>query len=110
MSTVNIVQNYCLFQSLNDYIYIEVRLLRENILSVIISLNLQVNLLQNLMSVEHVILSIYTFLKNIKYLKSCARILKIILLTKCKDSLTQAFYMLYNRQIRFKEQMSAFLY
>ena len=77
--------------------YIKVRLLKENILSAVISLNLQINLLQNLMSVEYIISSIYIFLKNTKYLKSCIRILKNILSTKCKDSVTQTFYTLYNK-------------
>ena len=110
VSTVNILQSHCSFWLLNDCTYVKARLLKEDILPAVISLNPQINLLQNLMFIEHIILSIYTFLKDTKYLEPCVRILKDILLIKCKDSLTQAFHILHNRQLTLKEQMSVFLY
>ena len=109
-STVNILQGRCPFRSLDDRTYVEARLLKGDILPAVISSDPQINLLQNLMSVEHTIPSIYTFLEDTKYLEPCARILKDILPTKCKGSLAQAFHTLHNGQLTLKEQMSAFSY
>lgn len=107
---VHLLQRRCSFRSLNDRAYIEARLLREDILSTVRSSNLQRTLLQRILSIEHIIPSIHTFLEKIKWLESSAAILKNILLIKCKNSLAQAFRALHNKQTRLKEQTSAFSY
>ncbi len=107
---VHLLQRRCSFRSLNDRAYIEARLLREDILPTVRSSDLQRTLLQRILSIEHIIPSIHTFLEKIKWLESSAAILKGILLIKCKNSLAQAFRALYNEQTRLKEQTSAFSY
>jgi len=110
VNTVHILQGRCSFQSLNDRTYVEAELFKEDIFSAVRSSDLQKGLLEQILSVEHIIPFIYTFLEETKCLKPGARILKNILSTKCKDSLAQAFCVLHNRQARLKEQTGAFLY
>lgn len=107
---VHLLQRRCSFRSLDDRAYIEARLLREDILSTVRSSNLQRTLLQRILSIEHIIPSIHTFLEKTKWLESSAAILKDILLIKCKSSLAQVFRALHNEQTRLKEQTSAFSY
>lgn len=109
-NTVHILQGCCPFQSLNDRTYIEAGLSKEDIFSAVRFPDLQKGLLERILSVEHTIPFIYTFLKETKCLEPGARILKNILLTKCKGSLAQAFRALHNGQARLKEQTGAFLY
>ncbi len=109
-NTVHLLQGRCPFRSLNDRAYIEARLLRGDILPAVRSPDLQRTLLQRILSVEHTIPSIHTFLEETKWLEPGAAILKGILPTKCKGSLAQAFRALHNGQTRLKEQTSAFSY
>jgi hypothetical protein len=44
-------------------------------------------MLEYIYSIKYVIITIYTFLEDTKYLEPCIRILKKVLLGKSKDSL-----------------------
>jgi len=109
-NTVHILQGRCPFRSLDDRTYVEAGLSRGDIFPAVRSPDLQKGLLERILSVEHTIPSIYTFLEETKCLEPGARILKNILPTKCKGSLAQAFRALHNGQARLKEQTGAFSY
>lgn len=110
VNTVHVLQGRCPFRSFDDRAYVEARLLKGEILPAVRSPDLQKELLQRILSVEHTIPSIYTFLEETKWLEPGAGILKGVLPTKCNGSLAQAFRALHNGQTRLKEQMSAFSY
>ena len=109
-TTVYVLQGRCPFWSLDDCAYVEARLLKGDILPGVRSPDLQKMLLVRIMSVEHTIPSIHTFLEGTKWLEPGAAILKGIVPTKCMGSLAQAFRALHNGQTRLKEQTSAFSY
>ena len=109
-NTVRMLQGRCPFRSLSDRTYIETMLLNEELLQGVGSSNLPKTLLQRVMSVEHTIPSIHTFLEGVKWLEPASTTLKSILPTKCTGSLAQAFRALHNGQTKVKEQTSAFSY
>ena len=60
--------------------------------------------------IPHMISSIYTFLKNIKYLKPCAKVMKCLLSVKFKGSICQAFRQQHTGQTQCQIQVTEYSY
>ena len=60
--------------------------------------------------ISHMISSLYTFLKNIKYLELCAKIMKCLLLVKFKGSICQAFRQQHTGQTQCQIQVTEYSY
>lgn len=96
--------------SLKDHTHIQSRFLTEDVLSVIKADDEQSQIFDHACLIEHVISFIHMFLKDMKYLELSVRILKKLLLRKCKDFMSQHFSALHSEQTKVKMQMSEFIY
>jgi len=83
-------------------------MLKGDILPAIKSWEQRSAILERIYSVEYIIPSIYTFLKDTKYLELGAKILKKILPVNYKYSIAQAFGSLYNGQPGLKLQQQEY--
>lgn len=109
-NTVAILQGWCPLLSLEDRAHVQSRFLTEDVLPAVKADDEQSQVFNCACSIEHVIPSIHTFLEDMKYLEPSTRILKKLLLGKCKDSMSQHFSALHSEQTKVKVQMSEFTY
>jgi len=83
--------------TLKDSYFIEQLLLQQKIFFFDVFNSKRLSILLRLQFVRHIIFSLYIFLENIKYLNSCIKIIKFILLLNFKDSLRKDFTHQHNK-------------
>src|SRR6266536_4374552 len=84
------------------------RILLDKLFPAIKDDNIRLQIFNHLYSIKNNIISIYIFIQDTKYVESYTRILKQLLPSKYKNSLSQHFQALYNRQTTIKIQTSEF--
>jgi hypothetical protein len=72
--------------------------------------DIRTQLFERLCTIKHVIISIYTFLEDTKYLEPCLRILKKILPSKSKGSLSAHYAALHSGQRNARVQTAEFTF
>ena len=72
--------------------------------------DIRAQIFDRLCSMKQIIISIYTFLENTKYLELCAKILKRLLPDKYKNSISKHFQALHTGQSSIKIQTSEFAF
>ncbi len=77
-------------------------MLASDILLAVIANNQQLRIFDRICSIEYIILFIYTFLEDTKYLEPPIRILKELLPGKYKGFISQYFSALYSGQTKVK--------
>lgn len=109
-NTVAILQGRCPSLSSEDRAHIQIRMLAGDVLPAVTADDQRARIFDRACSIEHVILSIHTFLEDTKYLEPPARILKELLPGKCKGSMSQHFSALHSGQTKVKVQMSEYTF
>ncbi len=110
VNVIAILQSCCFLQSLKDRAHIQIRMLADNVFLTITADDQRSWIFDHAYSIEHVILLIHIFFKDIKYFESLARILKKLLLSKCKNFMSQHFNALHSEQMKMKMQMSEYIF
>ena len=72
--------------------------------------NIRTQIFERLCTIKHVIISIHTFLEDTKYLEPCSRILKKLLPSKCKGSLSEHYAALHSGQRNARVQTAEFTF
>lgn len=103
VTIVQFLENRC-SQNEIDRVFIQSH--RHDIFSTIQNVNQKNNIWINIMSIDSVIFFIFIFLKNIKHLEICVKILKQLLSSSFQKTIHQTFYRLHNDQKTFKIQMT----
>jgi len=109
-NTVAILQGRCPSRSSEDRVHVQIKMLAGDVLPAVTADDQRSRIFDRACSIEHVILSIHTFLEDTKYLEPPARILKELLPGKCKGSMTQHFSALHNGQTKVRVQMSEYTF
>lgn len=89
--TIISFQDRCLFYFSKNLILIEIQLLRREIFSCVRFDDYRISILRRLSELKYLISIIHTFLKDIKYIESCAKIMKSLLSYDFKDFIHQEF-------------------
>ena len=79
---------------------------RQSLFSTFQNVNQRENIWFSIISIDNVISFIYTFLKNIKHLEICVKILKKLLSCSLQKTIHQTFYELHNDQKTLKIQLT----
>jgi hypothetical protein len=103
-NTAFLLQGLCPGLSLEDRAFVQMRMLSRELFPAIQDDNIRSQILERICSIKYVIITIYTFLEDTKYLEPCTRILKKVLPGKSKGSLSQYFNALHNGQPNVKVQ------
>ncbi|KAH8792221.1 hypothetical protein F5882DRAFT_290887, partial [Hyaloscypha sp. PMI_1271] len=103
-NTAFLLQGLCPGLSLEDRAFVQMRMLSRELFPAIQDDNIRSQILERICSIKYVIITIYTFLEDTKYLEPCTRILKKVLPGKSKGSLSQYFNALYTGQPNVKVQ------
>ena len=101
--TVRILEGRCPRISAEDESFLQRR--RSDLFSIIPVLQVQ-SILERVQKIEHIIPSIHTFLEDTKILEPCAKIMKKLLPTVCRTSISQEFGGLHNGQTMWPLQVS----
>ena len=109
-NTIHLLQGLCPGLSSADRASVQMGMLSGELFPAIKNNDIRSQILERLCSIKNVIISLHTFLEDTKYLEPCARILKQLLPTRCKGSLSQHFQALHSGQSTIKVQTSEFGY
>jgi Protein of unknown function (DUF3723) len=107
-NTAFLLQGLCPGLSLEDRAFVQMRMSSRELFPAIQDDNIRSQILERLCSIKYVIITIYTFLEDTKYLEPCTRILKKLLPSKSKGSLSQYFHTLHSGQPNVKVQITEF--
>ena len=105
-NTIHLLQGLCPALSLEDRAFVQKHM--HDILPAIRDESDRSEVFDRLCSMKQIITSLHTFLEDTKYLEPCARILKKLLPSKCKGSLSQHFSALHHGEANIKVQTSEF--
>ena len=101
--TVEILQGRCP-AFIEDQNFIESR--KSSIFTAVTDSEKREELWAQILSIDYIIPSLYTFLEDTKYLEPCAKIMKRLLPTKFKGTIHQAFEKLHNGQRNLQLQVT----
>ena len=101
ISTVKLLEDRCPSDS-RDRAFIEFQ--RHDLLSTIHDPHQREQIWRRIMSIDHLMPSLYIFLEDIKYLEVCAKVVKKLLPPRIKETIHQAFSQLHSGQRQFPLQ------
>jgi hypothetical protein len=109
-NTAHLLQGRCPGLSSEDRAFVQMRMLAGEFFPAIRDYNIRTQIFERLCTIKHVFISIHTSLEDTKYLEPCSRILKKLLPSKCKGSLSEHYAALHSGQRNARVQTAEFTF